>query len=115
MHKTIVIDFDGVIHSYMSGWKGIDNIPDLPVPGILEAIKEIRAAGYYVSVVSSRARETKGVEAIWAYLKKHGIKVDSVGSEKVPGICYIDDRAICFDGKPERLLGQIKSFKPWNR
>lgn len=115
MQKTIVFDFDGVIHSYTSGWKGIDKIPDSPVPGIAEAIKEIRDAGYSVSVVSSRAREKKGADAIWTYLEKHGIRVDSVGCIKLPGICYIDDRAICFDGKPERLLYQIKSFKPWNK
>lgn len=115
MQKIVVFDFDGVIHSYTSGWKGIENIPDLPVPGIAEAIKEIRNAGYYVSIVSSRALEMKGIEAIWAYLEKYNIKVDSVGCMKQPAICYIDDRAICFDGKPERLLGRIKSFKPWNK
>jgi hypothetical protein len=115
MHKTIVFDFDGVIHSYTSGWKGIDIIPDPPVPGIKKAIKEIRRAGYDVSVVSSRAREEKGIEAIWAYLEKYEIKVDFVGCVKTPAICYIDDRAICFDGKSKGLLKQIKSFKPWNR
>ena len=33
--KTVVFDFDGVIHSYKSGWQGSATIiPDPPVPGI---------------------------------------------------------------------------------
>ena len=42
---TVVFDFDGVIHSYTSGWKGVANIPDPPVPGIREALADLRAAG----------------------------------------------------------------------
>lgn len=40
MKQTVVFDFDGVIHSYTSGWKGATVIPDPPVPGIKEAIKK---------------------------------------------------------------------------
>lgn len=46
---TVVFDFDGVIHSYTSGWKGTAEIPDPPVPGIGEAITKLRQLGYRVS------------------------------------------------------------------
>ena len=38
MKKTVVFDFDGVIHSYTSGWKGESVITDPPVPRIKEAM-----------------------------------------------------------------------------
>ena len=115
MNKTVVFDFDGVIHSYTSGWQGIGVIPDPPVPGIKEAIAEIRSAGYEVVVVSSRCANHDGRVAIEEWLNHYGIEVDSICDVKPPAVVYIDDRAICFDGKPESLLPQIQSFKPWNR
>ena len=111
--KTIVFDFDGVIHSYTSGWKGENIIPDKPVLGIKEAISEIRKAGYEVVVVSTRCATNKGIEAVNKYLLENGIVVDRVCKEKPPAIVYIDDRAICFDGKPQNLLDKINKFKPW--
>lgn len=113
--KTVVFDFDGVIHSYSSGWKGEDNIPDPPVSGIQEAIQGIRESGYRVVVVSTRCRSAYGMGAVRRYLRDNGITVDDVMSEKPPAVCYIDDRAICFDGHPETLLDKIVNFKPWNK
>ena len=113
MKKTVVFDFDGVIHSYTSGWKREDIIPDTPVLGIKEAISEIRKAGYEVVVVSTRCATNKGIEAVNKYLFENGIVVDRVCKEKPPAIVYIDDRAICFDGKPQNLLDKINKFKPW--
>ena len=115
MKQTVVFDFDGVIHSYTSGWKGADIIPDPPVPGIKEAIEEIRAAGYEVVIVSTRTASPDGWFAVNEWLIDNGIKVDRVCAEKPPAIVYIDDRAICFDGNPDTLLGKIQTFKPWNK
>ena len=112
MKQTVVFDFDGVIHSYTSGWKGAEVIPDLPVHGIKEAVEEIRR-DYKVVVVSTRCATEKGMEAVRNYLKENGIVVDEVMKEKPPAIVYIDDRAICFDGRPESLLAKINSFAPW--
>ena len=116
MKKTVVFDFDGVIHSYKSGWKGKTIIPDPPVDGIVEALKEIHENGYEIIVVSTRSATPEGIKSVWAYLSHIGASpyVDNVTTEKPPAIVYIDDRAICFDGQPETLLKKIQSFKPWN-
>lgn len=117
MKQTVVFDFDGVIHSYTSGWQGIGDIPDPPVPGIKEALKEIHEAGYEVVVVSTRCAYRYGEAAIKDWLENYGLDkyIDKVCKEKPPAIVYIDDRAICFDGKPEGLLEKIQTFKPWNK
>lgn len=115
MKQTVVFDFDGVIHSYTSGWQGEAVIPDKPVDGIKEAIEEIRKSGYEVIVVSTRCTTMKGLNAINEYLQKHNIIIDSIVAKKPPAIVYIDDRSICFDGKPETLLDKIRNFKPWNK
>jgi hypothetical protein len=114
MKYNVIMDFDGVIHLYNSGWQGADVIPDPPVPGIKEAIEEIRKE-YIVVVVSTRCYQPGGIEAIKEWLLKHEIEVDGVTGEKPSAIVTIDDRAICFDGSPVSLLWKIKNFKPWNK
>jgi phosphoglycolate phosphatase-like HAD superfamily hydrolase len=116
MYKpTIIFDFDGVIHSYKSGWQGATNIPDEPVEGIREAIEEVRNAGFKVVVVSTRCYDEGGIDAIKAWLDKHSIIVDDVTGEKPAAILTVDDRCICFDGDASTLLNKIRIFKPWNK
>ena len=112
---TVVFDFDGVIHNYRNGWKGPDIIDDEPVPGIRESLIDFKRSGYKIVVVSVRCGYSGGKEAILKWMDKYGLYVDDVVMEKPPAICYIDDRAICFDGHPETLLKKIKDFVPWNK
>ena len=109
---TVVLDFDGVIHSYTSGWKGIDVIPDPPVPGIRAAIDSLREK-YSVVVVSARCRDPKGKEAVRRWLSLWEITVEDIASQKPPARVYVDDRAICFDGDARALIEKIETFKPW--
>lgn len=115
MKQTVVFDFDGVIHSYTSGWKGPLIIPDPPVPGIEDALKDIHDAGYEIIIVSTRCRYFGGIEAISLWLEEYALEdyIDDIREEKPAAIVYIDDRAICFDGKSDTLLEQIRQFKPW--
>lgn len=109
---TVIFDFDGVIHSYTSGWKGCSVIPDKPVQDIDSAIREIRKE-YKVVVVSTRCYQDGGIEAIKEWLAENGIEVDEVTGEKPPAIVQIDDRAITFDGDPYGLIYKIRRFQPW--
>ncbi len=111
---TVILDFDGVIHSYRSGWQGPAVIADPPVEGIKEAIANIRKY-YRVVVVSSRCYQPGGIAAIERWLKRHGIVVDAVTDEKPPAKVIIDDRAITFDGDAAGLLARINAFRPWTR
>lgn len=111
--KTVCFDFDGVINSYVSGWKGIDVIPDPPVEGIGKEIEKLRSNNIKVVVYSTRCKESKGIAAIWAYLKKHKIMVDDVCVEKPIAYAYIDDRAICFNGNTEGLANRVLNFENW--
>ena len=112
---TVAFDFDGVIHSYISGWKGADIIPDPPVSGICDVIRELYRSGYEIVVYTTRAETFEGTDAVWKYLEAIGIDgcISSVTFEKPLAFCYVDDRAIRFDGKTEGLTEKIISFKAW--
>ena len=111
--KRICFDFDGVIHSYTSGWKGADIIPDPPVKGAKEVIDELISKHYEIVIFSTRARIVQGYNAIQEYLNKHNIEFDMITSDKIPAFVYIDDRAICFNGDMSGLIEQIDTFVPW--
>lgn len=112
--KIIVMDFDGVIHSYKSGWKGVDVIPDEPVPGVKEFINNLRR-DYQVYVLSSRTNDPFGLQAVKRWLEKYKISVDDVVDHKPPAYLTIDDRCICFTGDFNGLRSKIDSFEPWTK
>lgn len=70
MRKPILcLDFDGVIHSYSSGWKGASVIPDAPVPGALEFI--VTALDQFrVAIFSSRSHQWGGRRAMKQWLAR---------------------------------------------
>ena len=82
MARTVVFDFDGVIHSYKSGWRGEDIIPDPPVNGIKEAIDEIKDAGYDVVVVSTRCRSQKGKDATMTFEVDNNVSEELIAAIK---------------------------------
>ena len=125
MRKPILcLDFDGVIHSYTSGWKGARNIPDPPVDGALNFIIDAIEAGWDVVIHSSRARYFGGISAMRAWLRNYaGNQWDTMGPSfcdvrfvrwKPPAVVTLDDRGLTFTGRWPSLES-LKAFKPWNR
>lgn len=108
--KTICLDFDGVIHSYSSGWKGETVIPDPPIHRSREAIAKLRES-FRVVVHSARTCTEEGCEAVWQWLHKHSIEVDDVCMFKPPATVYVDDRAIPFTGDWEQAISDINAFR----
>jgi hypothetical protein len=114
---TIIVDLDGVIHSYTSGWQGVDIIPDPPVPGAREALIAL-SEKFTICVLSTRCSQPGGAEAVREYLKKHDIVVDRVIVRKVPAVALIDDRGIRFEGDwkaTAALLMDETNLVPWNK
>lgn len=137
MTKPILcVDFDGVIHSYTSGWKGEAIISDPPVKG---AIKWLWTATEWfdVQIYSSRSKSEDGRRAMFGKILEWSEAEFGPGhpmglvdglppqydrypikfvAEKPAAFLTIDDRAICFEGDwsefdPVDLL----NFKPWNK
>lgn len=68
--KILCLDFDGVLHSYTSGWKGPRAIPDLPVDGAMPFL--VAAVGLFdVAIHSSRSRYWGGRRAMRQWLRLH--------------------------------------------
>ena len=128
MKPILCMDFDGVIHSYTSGWKGADIIPDPPVPGALKFL--VSAMDHFsVAIFSSRSHQPGGIGAMvawigyWSVNPVHGMPNDfdhgvwgslQWPTEKPAAFLTIDDRALTFDGTwPE--IETLKAFKPWNK
>lgn len=78
MTKPILcLDFDGVIHSYKSGWKGARVIPDPPVPGALEFV--VTALDRFnVAIFSSRSHYWDGRRAMKNWLRNELVYQDPV-------------------------------------
>lgn len=136
MGKPILcLDFDGVIHSYSSGWKGADVVPDDPVPGTITFLDKA-IEHFDVQIFSSRSHQPGGTQAmakwLWTHITRHFDCEHHHGSpreldratalmaaiswpmEKPPAMVTIDDRALTFDGTWP-AIETLKGFKPWNK
>lgn len=128
MGKPILcLDFDGVLHSYTSGWKGASVVPDPPVPGAIAFLREA-VKHFEVHIFSSRSNQDGGVYAMRDWLGKHIIadEPDIIMQdppwfaaikwplEKPAAMITLDDRAITFTGTWPSM-DELLTFRPWNK
>lgn len=136
MPKPILcLDFDGVCHSYTSGWQGADVIPDAPVDGLWDFL-DTASTHFDLAIFSSRSGQTGGRRAMLRWFAKHcpryGISEElghsvswyatdsdarvrlTFPENKPPAFLSIDDRALLFTGVwPD--IPALQTFKPWNK
>jgi hypothetical protein len=115
--KVVAVDFDGVINSYLSGWKGPTET-DAPVLSAAESLKTLYNRGYKVIIFSTRANTQEGIDTIREYLRRHTENNEladtiEITDKKPIADMYIDDRAIPFNGDWEETLEKIETFEPW--
>ncbi len=118
--KRLLLDFDGVLHSYTSGYvRGReDEVIDPPVPGAIEALCEY-VRRFEVYIFSTRCLRPASIEAMKAWLLAHGLPPEALEAlaftaQKEPAWLMIDDRAHTFQGTFPSAK-EIEAFKPWNR
>lgn len=113
---TIAVDFDGVLHSYVTPWSEACICPDPPVDGAIEWLNGI-VAKFDVVILTTRGDQDGGNEAVMAWLREYGYSGPDllVTSKKVPALVYIDDRAWRFDGQNFPTSDEIHRARPWNK
>jgi len=114
----LCLDFDGVCHSYTSGWKGADVIPDPPVPGLFEFLLEAEEQ-FEIHIFSTRSLQDGGIEAMVQWFDEWRQKLDKpllrglhFPIEKPPALVTLDDRAITFNGAWPQV-DYLREFQPW--
>jgi hypothetical protein len=116
---TVAVDFDGVLHAYSRGWQD-GSIYDSPVPGALEALRQLMSE-YAVFIFTSR-----NTAQVAAWLSEAGFETSTddsafrhdrdwdgvfwdargtllVTNRKLSASAYIDDRAIRFTSWDQAL------------
>ncbi len=105
-HKKILIDLDGVLNKYGKEPYDENNIPEIR-DGAEEFIKELSD---YAELYLFTSRNIM-LSVKWLFDNKIDSYFKDVTNVKIPSYLYIDDRCICFRGKYEQTLKNIKTFK----
>ena len=121
MKKILCLDFDGVIHSYVHPWDGPTVIPDPPVEGAFDFIREAMKE-FDVQVFSTRSTMPGGIEAMKAWFLEwdptpsfRPLVFDlKFPTEKPPAFVSLDDRCLLFEGIWPSIE-KLKNFEPWNK
>lgn len=102
----IVVDLDGTICPIKTTDQSYADLE--PMPGAVERLCQLRAAGHYIIIMTARNMATcqsnvgqvmKSVgEITFEWLRRNGVEYDEIYFGKPNAEAYIDDRAIRFSG-----------------
>lgn len=101
----ICIDLDGVICQLREPHQGYADLE--PVPGAVEKLRQLKAAGHYLIICTARHMKTcegnvgqavarQGAVTL-EWLKRHQIEFDEIHFGKPHAQVYIDDNALRFE------------------
>lgn len=115
----LCLDFDGVCHSYTSGWKGAAIIPDPPVAGMWEFLEQAVDV-FEVHIFSSRTKQAGGKKAMFSWFLQWAATDRQEGTaamlifpeEKPPAFVGLDDRVLTFRGEWP-AVEELRGFKTW--
>lgn len=116
--RTVAVDFDGVLHSYITPWTDSAEINDPPLPGAIEWLAKL-TVDFQVVIFSARCNDDRGIRAMQEWFIKWGLPHDvhdKIRYEpgKPSAWVFIDDRSIQFTGSFWQISsGQLKKFTPW--
>lgn len=119
--KIVLVDFDGVLHSYKSGWAGAAIILDGPLPGAIAWLESLlESPDLDVRIFSARCNDPRAIVAMIEWLRHHKIRQDLLEVLKFqPGKpkahLIIDDRAVQFPNVTYATLNAnwVANFEPW--
>ena len=122
--QTIWLDFDGVIHSYKSGWQGVTVIPDEPIPYAFAYLK-LYLEYFNVAIFSARNHQKGGIEAMKKWFIKHGFQENYIQSDTNKEGIYFPLHKPCailgLDDNVKRFTGlfpsidEIKNLESWTK
>lgn len=102
---VIALDFDGVLHAY----RGVYDELHSPVPGSLDAVRTLIAAGFTVVVYTYR-----DAEMVRVWLTDWGFPPLEVTHAKGHWKALVDDRCFRFGGGwTDMFLAMVMHSQPW--
>lgn len=91
-HRTIALDFDGVVHAYTSKFTPVPADP--PREGALEFVRQLVDEGYRIVYHTARAGNAAYTDHVQDWLKRYDFPPGEVTAFKPAAIAYVDDRAV---------------------